>query len=146
MDETLSKRRQREQRQEQTKRNDFSPLVRTHIRERDRERCVLCGKPGREVHHIIPRAQGGLGTADNGICLDAGCHHQAHRSKQVEKQLLRYRERVLLPLYRLALGEYVWLDPLPDDGTCRCGGELTAGACGNHCGLKRLYTGEESRG
>ncbi|TCP53947.1 HNH endonuclease [Tumebacillus sp. BK434] len=145
MDDTPSKRRQREQKQEQTKRNDFSTLVRVHIRERDGERCVLCGKPGREVHHIIPRVQGGLGTADNGVCLDAVCHHQAHRSKQVEKQLLRYRERVLLPRYGLAPGEYVWLDPLPD-ALCRCGGQLADGACAAQCGLMLLQTGEESRG
>ncbi|WP_157729380.1 HNH endonuclease [Tumebacillus algifaecis] len=145
MDETLSKRDQRDKRQADHKRNDFSALVRAHIRERDGERCVLCGRPGREVHHIIPRAHGGLGTADNGICLDAGCHHQAHRSKQVAKQLLRYRERVLLPLYGIRADEYVWLDPLMD-GTCRCGGQVADGACDKMCGLKLLNRREESRG
>ena len=92
----------REQLRERSKRNDFSAVIRVHIRERDGERCVLCGRPGREVHHIIPRAQGGLGSADNGVCLDSTCHHQAHRSKSVERQLLRYRERVLLPYYGLS--------------------------------------------
>jgi ferredoxin len=145
MDGKLTKRQAREKRQATSKRNDFSALVRAHIRERDRERCVLCGKPGREVHHIISRAQGGLGTADNGVCLDAVCHHQAHRSKQVEKQLLRYRERVLLPLYGLQNGQYLWLDPLPE-GRCRCGGEIAEGECAAGCGLKLLPTGEESIG
>ncbi|MGZ6507115.1 MAG: HNH endonuclease, partial [Tumebacillaceae bacterium] len=56
----------------------------------------------REVHHIIPRSIGGLGTADNGVCLDHACHHQAHRSKTVEKQLMRFRERVLVPFYGLS--------------------------------------------
>lgn len=89
------------ERREQSKRNDFSVAVRAHIRQRDGERCVLCGKAGREVHHILPRALGGLGTADNGVCLDSSCHHQAHRSKGVEKQLERFRARVLLPYYGL---------------------------------------------
>jgi hypothetical protein len=99
--EGTTRRALREARAEVGKRNDFSALVRVHVRARDGERCVLCGKPGREVHHIVPRARGGLGTADNGVCLDAACHHQAHRSKQVEKQLLRFRERVLLSYYGL---------------------------------------------
>jgi hypothetical protein len=96
-----SRRQENIERREQTKRNDFSAAMRIYIRERDGERCVLCGRPGREVHHIIPRSIGGLGTADNGVCLDHACHHQAHRSKHVEKQLMRFRERVLLPFYGL---------------------------------------------
>lgn len=134
----MSTRRQTwERRQAESKRNDFSALVRAHVRARDGERCVLCGRPGREVHHIIPRAQGGLGTADNGVCLDPACHHQAHRAKTVEATLRRYRERVLLPLYGLTdPGQYIWLDPLPEDGLlCRCGGELLDGRCASGCGL-----------
>ncbi|MBL0386037.1 HNH endonuclease [Tumebacillus sp. ITR2] len=103
MAERTSTRKQlREERAALMKRNDFNPTVRAHIRERDGERCVLCGRPGREVHHILPRAQGGLGTADNGICLDSSCHHQAHRQPPVEKQLHRFRERILLPYYSLS--------------------------------------------
>ena len=131
-----TRRAQREARQEQSKRNDFTALVRAHVRERDQERCVLCGKPGREVHHIKPRAAGGLGTADNAVCLDPVCHHRAHRSKQVAEQLLRYRKRVLVPYYQLRHeDEYIWLDPLPEPGRCRCGGEIAAGGCANGCGL-----------
>lgn len=131
----MTRRESRERLREQVKRNDFSASVRAHIRERDEEHCVLCGKPGREVHHIIPRAEGGLGTVDNGVCLDASCHHEAHRSKQVAKRLLRYRERVLLPLYGLrSPGEFLWIDPLPD-GSCRCGGAVGAGRCLKQCGL-----------
>ena len=136
MDRISTRREAREQRQLVSKRNDFSALVRTHVRTRDKERCVLCGRPGREVHHIIPRADGGLGTADNGVCLDSICHHQAHRSKQVEATLRRYRERVLLPLYGLTdPAQYIWLDPLPEDGGCRCGGEMQEGRCSAGCGL-----------
>jgi 5-methylcytosine-specific restriction endonuclease McrA len=96
-----TRREAREQRAEAMRRNDFNADVRAHIRERDGERCVLCGRPGREVHHILPRAKGGLGTADNGVCLDSSCHHQAHRQPHVEKQLLRFRERRLLAYYGL---------------------------------------------
>ncbi|HEU4965551.1 MAG TPA: HNH endonuclease signature motif containing protein [Bacilli bacterium] len=132
---SLTRREVREREREESRRQDFSALVRAHVRERDQERCVLCGKPGREVHHIIPRAQGGLGTADNGVCLDARCHHEAHRSKQVAKRLLRYRERVLLPVYGLSSpSHYVWLDPLDGD-RCRCGGTVVDGSCSELCGL-----------
>ena len=116
-------------------RHDFSAAVRAHVRARDGERCVLCGKPGRDVHHIIPRMEGGLGTPDNGVCLDPACHHLAHRSKNTALALVRYRQRVLLPLYGLAdPGPYVWLDPLPEE-RCPCGGEVADGQCANDCGL-----------
>lgn len=98
----MTRRQSREERAAMMKQNDFNAAVRAHIRERDGERCVLCGKPGREVHHILPRAQGGLGTADNGVCLDGICHHQAHRQPTVAKQLQRFRERHLLPYYGLS--------------------------------------------
>ncbi|KEO84586.1 HNH endonuclease [Tumebacillus flagellatus] len=112
---TSTRKQAREQRAELMKRNDFNPAVRAHIRERDGERCVLCGRPGREVHHILPRAQGGLGTADNGICLDGPCHHQAHRQPQVQKQLQRFRERILLPYYGLAdADEHVSVQAIED--------------------------------
>jgi len=97
---------------------------------------VLCGKPGREVHHIKPRLEGGLGTVDNGVCLDHECHHQAHRSPQVAKQLVRYRERVLVPHYGLhSPDEHLWVDPLPEAGGCRCGAEMSEGRCVGSCGL-----------
>ncbi|MFD2169617.1 HNH endonuclease [Tumebacillus lipolyticus] len=145
MDDRSAKRRQREELQAASKRNDFSAIVRKHVRERDQERCVLCGKPGREVHHIISRSQGGLGTADNGICLDASCHHLAHRSKRVASRLIEYRKRVLLPLYGLKSEQYIWLDALTD-GRCRCGGEIIDGECAAGCGLKIGMEREEKNG
>ena len=36
--------------------------------------CVECGRPGRHVDHIIPRAQGGTDDADNLQTLCASCH------------------------------------------------------------------------
>ena len=135
MARTKTRREEWEARQEQSKRNDFSPLVRAHIRERDGERCVLCSKPGREVHHILPRVQGGLGTVDNGVCLDHECHVKAHRSQKVEKQLMRYRERVLLPYYGLSHShEFIWLDPLPA-GSAVVVGPSQRGKCGRGCGM-----------
>jgi hypothetical protein len=86
-----------------------------------------------------------LGTADNGVCLDRDCHVQAHRSKKVEAQLIKYRERVLLPFYGLHDShECIWLDPLPD-GICRCGGAIVEGTCERVCGMvvgKNVLGGE----
>ncbi|MEU4726553.1 HNH endonuclease [Nonomuraea dietziae] len=44
-------------------------------RRRDRERCYLCGKPGRIVDHITPVAEGGSWDLSNLACICDACHH-----------------------------------------------------------------------
>ena len=46
--------------------------------ERDKGCCVLCGKYGCDVHHIVFRSQGGKSTLDNLVCLCRDCHNAAH--------------------------------------------------------------------
>lgn len=41
------------------------------IRRRDNYTCLRCGKPGKDVHHIIPHAQGGASVPEN---LQVLCH------------------------------------------------------------------------
>ena len=55
---------------------DFTPAQKEEILKRDNYRCVVCGrnaKDGVELHadHIIPRAQGGTATVENGETLCA---------------------------------------------------------------------------
>jgi len=46
--------------------------------------CEVCGKCGRadrsgfDIHHIIPRSQGGGNDIDNLCCLCRRCHNAAH--------------------------------------------------------------------
>ncbi|WP_431911748.1 HNH endonuclease [Nonomuraea jabiensis] len=48
-------------------------LVR-RARRRDRERCYLCGGPGRIVDHVIPVAEGGTWDLSNLACICDACH------------------------------------------------------------------------
>ncbi|MFI6319738.1 HNH endonuclease [Nonomuraea sp. NPDC050556] len=44
------------------------------VRQRDRERCYLCGKPGRIVDHILAVAEGGTWEMSNLACICDACH------------------------------------------------------------------------
>lgn len=79
-----------------SKRAEFSPSVRRAIIKRDKGRCVKCKQPYHNIHHIFPRARGGLGTIDNGVLLCYPCHEEAHASKEGLEFYMRYREINLL--------------------------------------------------
>lgn len=52
------------------------PKIKEMIRERDDYRCQVCGKTNGklDVHHIIPRRDGGQDSMDNLITVCDGCH------------------------------------------------------------------------
>ena len=59
----------------------FPKAVSEDLLVRSGRRCCLCqkAKSGRvQVHHIIPQAEGGKGTAHNGIVLCFDCHSDVH--------------------------------------------------------------------
>ena len=48
--------------------------IRLKVLERDNHVCKNCYKEGNDVHHIIPRIEGGTATLDNLITLCHVCH------------------------------------------------------------------------
>src|SRR5262249_10551303 len=52
----------------------FSERVRNLAKYKAAHRCCLCHKPFVEVHHLVPRAQGGTDSLDNAAPLCASCH------------------------------------------------------------------------
>lgn len=63
------------------------------VNERDNHRCVICGSPYIQHHHIIFRSAGGWDTPGNLVCLCSVCHSiYAHgkKSKSWQKMLLDY--------------------------------------------------------
>lgn len=63
------------------------------VDERDGHRCVICGSPYIQHHHIIFRSSGGWDTPGNLVCLCSACHSiYAHgkKSKSWQKMLLDY--------------------------------------------------------
>jgi len=60
------------------------PRVRREVLSRDRHRCQApgCGRSRfLEVHHIVPRLQGGTNQADNLVTLCGSCHRLWHEHK-----------------------------------------------------------------
>ena len=53
--------------------------TRKAIYRRDGFACALCGDPRHlQIHHVIPRSQGGSDFPENLICLCSSCHALAH--------------------------------------------------------------------
>ncbi|MGS2646099.1 HNH endonuclease [Streptosporangium sp. G12] len=50
-------------------------------RHRDRERCYVCGGPGRIVDHVIPVAEGGSWDLTNLMCICDYCHNTKSRTE-----------------------------------------------------------------
>lgn len=52
--------------------------IRKKVLERDNYKCVKCGQPAQEVHHLIPLSKGGTTTLSNLISLCKDCHDRQH--------------------------------------------------------------------
>lgn len=67
------------------------------VDERDRHKCVICGRPDVQHHHIIFRSAGGDDLPGNLICLCPACHEiYAHgkKAKAWQGQFLEYVDDV----------------------------------------------------
>ena len=53
--------------------------IRDAIRVIYEDKCAICGKPAREVHHIRPKHLGGKNHPRNLILLCDDCHDEVHR-------------------------------------------------------------------
>lgn len=63
-------------------------IMRFEALRRDGYRCVECGAPAHDkildVHHVIPRSEGGSNEMDNLRTLCNECHRKAHMAKEEE--------------------------------------------------------------
>lgn len=58
-----------------TKATSISKKVRREVYERDKSRCILCGRNyNLQVAHFVPRSHGGLGIPRNLVILCSQCH------------------------------------------------------------------------
>ena len=58
----------------ETKATALSPALKQKVFRRDGGRCVLCGRPGEPVAHVVRRSQGGRGVERNLVTLCGRCH------------------------------------------------------------------------
>jgi hypothetical protein len=63
-----------------TKKNDFTPKVKAQGRDRADDHCEFpgCNRFITTYHHRLRRAQGGMGTLDNLLCLCIPHHELIH--------------------------------------------------------------------
>ena len=79
---------------------------------RENGRCQLCGKEyggngnGWQIHHIIPRSNGGTDRPDNLALLHKECHDKIHRNPKLMNKLKKpklYKESAHLNSFRIQL-------------------------------------------
>ena len=59
----------------------ITPEVKRIVHERDKGRCVYCGRYGLPEAHFIPRSKGGLGIEENILTLCRQCHDMFDHSR-----------------------------------------------------------------
>jgi len=71
-----------------TKQTDIDAKSRAIVHERDKHKCVYCGRTDKPIGlaHYISRAQGGLGIPENLISLCLECHGEYDGGKRSEMQ------------------------------------------------------------
>lgn len=57
--------------------NEIPGKVRSDVRERDQDRCIVCGAVGTQAMHRIPRRDGGHARSNLALGCDT-CHRKAH--------------------------------------------------------------------
>lgn len=60
-------------------------FVRDLVAKRDNHTCRLCGRAGVEVHHILPKSEGGADNPINLILLCNICHKLIHRNRRFQE-------------------------------------------------------------
>jgi len=70
----------------------FPELTRTEAKRRSAFRCCVCHKPFVEVHHLVPRAEGGGDLIDNAAPLCASCHDLYGGNPEKRKSLRQMRD------------------------------------------------------
>ncbi len=70
--------------------------VKDRVYERDKGRCILCGRPGVPNAHFIARSQSGLGIEQNVVTLCPDCHADYDQSplrKEYREMIRAYLRR-----------------------------------------------------
>lgn len=71
-----------------------APWSARSLRERDNHTCAYCGRPGRTVEHIVPRAHGGRSTWENTVvaCEPCNARKRDRTPEQAGMSILSGRE------------------------------------------------------
>jgi len=66
--------------------------VKEYVKHRDSNKCVICGSTSNlEVHHVVPRSEGGTDIPDNLVTLYHSCHMKVHE-KGIKVPVKQYQQ------------------------------------------------------
>lgn len=72
----------------------FSEKVKLEVKRKSDFRCVVCGTPIVQIHHIIPQEEHGPDTIENAVALCAHCHNIYGGNPSKREELIKQRETV----------------------------------------------------
>lgn len=70
----------------------FSETLKKKVRERANFRCCRCQEIGVEIHHIVPKSEGGLDTEENAAPLCPNCHSGYGGNTEKRKEIREMRD------------------------------------------------------
>lgn len=99
----------------------FTEALKKKIRDRADLRCCIagCHEPDIDIHHIVPRADGGDSTEGNAAPLCAGCHRTYGGDPAKRKMIREHRDRWYRTVAGEAIGAVVRASPYMSFGNCR---------------------------
>lgn len=65
--------------------------------------CAICGHDGEEIHHIVPKSEGGNDTEHNLVLLCHDCHEKIHNRQPIWIHGVPFSEAAI----RTYLKEYI---------------------------------------
>ena len=90
----------------------FSERTKKIVKQKACFRCAICHNPFVEIHHIIPREEGGHDTEDNAAPLCAACHDLYGGNPDKRKQIREMRDHWYELMERRYNGEINIFDPI----------------------------------
>lgn len=99
----------------------FRETLKKKIRKRADLRCCIagCHKPDIDIHHIVPRAEGGNSTEENAAPLCAGCHRAYGGDPNKRKMIREHRDKWYKAVAGEAPGAVVRAFPYTSFENCR---------------------------
>ena len=82
---------------QRAKNTDISPKVKAIVYERDKGKCIICGRPGIPNAHYKRRSQGGLGIEQNVVTLCLRCHEDfdnGFKREEIENYIHDYLKSI----------------------------------------------------
>ncbi len=70
----------------------FSEAIKLEVKKKSDFRCVVCGMPIVEIHHIIPQEENGPDKIENAVALCAHCHNIYGGNPTKREELIRLRD------------------------------------------------------